>query len=201
MSTDPSTQPAAHQTPYHLDSAVIGLIWAQTERGVIGQDGTMPWHVPADMAHFKRMTEGHPVIMGRRTWESFPAKYRPLPGRTNIVITGQRGWSGTPEALGAVVVHSLDEALVEAQFSPGGEEVWIIGGGRVYAEALEHATVAAITVIDSAADGDTYAPVLGPEWKLRGSDPAEGWHQDTNGTGYRFTFWARPASDFEDAEG
>ena len=66
----------------------LGLVWAQARGGVIGKDGGMPWHVPEDLAHFKAVTSGHPVIMGRRTWESFPARFRPLPGRRNIVVTG-----------------------------------------------------------------------------------------------------------------
>ncbi|WP_269045074.1 dihydrofolate reductase [Paenarthrobacter sp. Z7-10] len=167
------------------------MIWAQTEHGVIGRNGTMPWRAPADMAHFKRITTGHPVIMGRRTWESFPDKYRPLPDRTNIVITTRQGWAGTPAALGAVVVHSLEDALVEAQSSDGSNEVWIIGGGRVYAEALQHANAAAITFIDSDADGDTYAPTLGPEWAQHNSTPPEGWLTDRNGTRCRFTLWGK----------
>jgi dihydrofolate reductase len=101
---------------------VIGMIWAQTENGVIGRDGGIPWHVPEDMAHFRATTTGHPVIMGRRTWESFPEKFRPLPDRTNIVLSR----SGT-DLPGAVVVDSLDAALEAAQAGPGAEEIWIIG--------------------------------------------------------------------------
>ncbi len=201
MSAESGGPGQAEPTLYHFSEPIIGMIWAQTQQGVIGKGGTMPWHAPGDMAQFKRVTTGHPVIMGRRTWESFPAKYRPLPARTNIVITGRRDWGGTPEALGAVVVHSLEEALVEAQSSPGADEVWIIGGASVYAQSLEHANVAAITVIDSGAGGDTYAPELGPEWTFRGATPLEGWHQDTNGTQYRFTLWAKGASEFRPADG
>ena len=197
--TEPTTQ--SEPTLYRFTEPIVGMIWAQTQQGVIGKDGGMPWHAPADMAHFKRVTTGHPVIMGRRTWESFPAKYRPLPDRTNIVITRRQGWAGTPEALGAVVVHSLEDALVEAQFSPGANEVWILGGGKVFAEAVEHANVAAVTVIDSATDGDTFAPELGPEWNFRGGSPLEGWHKDTNGTQYRFTLWAKGPSEFEVEQG
>lgn len=103
---------------YRFTQPIVGMIWAQTNQGVIGADGGMPWHLPEDMAHFKRVTLGHPVVMGRRTWESFPDKFRPLPERTNIVVTRQPGWASTPEASGAVVLDSLEEAIVEAQFSP-----------------------------------------------------------------------------------
>ena len=85
-----------------VGSPVVGMIWAQTVDGVIGRDGTMPWHLPEDLAHFRRTTQGHPVIMGRRTWESFPEKYRPLPGRTNIVVSRQD--PDPAEYRGAVVV-------------------------------------------------------------------------------------------------
>src|SRR6186997_2452356 len=85
----------------------LGVVWAQTSTGVIGRDGGMPWRLPEDMRHFTRLTTGHPVIMGRKTWESFPDQYRPLPGRTNIVITRQEGWGETPIAKGAVAVKSL----------------------------------------------------------------------------------------------
>ncbi|HEY8295715.1 MAG TPA: dihydrofolate reductase [Micrococcaceae bacterium] len=173
----------------------VGMIWAQTESGVIGRDGTMPWHVPEDLAYFKRTTAGHPVIMGRRTWESFPARYRPLPGRTNVVITRRRDWASTPEAAGAVVVHSLDEALEAARSAPGAGEIWILGGGQLFAEAADVAGLAAITVLDSAAGGDTFAPVLGPGWTLAASDPAEGWHRSAGGTGYRFTRWTRAGAE------
>ena len=79
---------------------VIAMIWAQTPGRVIGRDGTMPWHVPEDLAHFRAHTHGHPVIMGRRTWESFPARFRPLPGRTNIVVS--RTLTATEEALSLI---------------------------------------------------------------------------------------------------
>lgn len=207
----PAEQPtgqAAGQAARHPKSSifsfhgpVIGMIWAQTERGVIGRDGTIPWRAPADMAHFKRVTTGHPVIMGRRTWESFPAKYRPLPDRTNIVITTRQGWAGTPKALGAVVVHSLEDALVKAQASAGSNEVWIIGGGHVYTEALEHANVAAITLIDSDTGGDTFAPALGPEWTQHSSSPHEGWLTERNGTRYRFTQWGKDGTGLHSPEG
>ncbi len=169
----------------------IGLVWAQTGSGVIGKDGTMPWHVPEDLRHFSRLTTGHPVIMGRKTWESFPAKYRPLPGRTNIVVTRQHSWADSPEARGAVVVSSLDAALLESQFAPGGQNVWIIGGGEIYRQSMDIANVAVVTVIDSDIDGDTFAPEFGGAWNLEATQPAEGWLTAKNGTNYRIATWRR----------
>lgn len=174
------------------DAPLIGMIWAQTEDGVIGRDGGMPWHLPEDLAHFKSTTAGHPVIMGRRTWESFPAEYRPLPERTNIVVTSR---DPQEQALaGAVVVGSLDAALQEAGRSPGAEEIWIIGGGHLYKDALPRANAAMVTVIESDADGDTFAPVLGPDWKLAAVTPADGWLTGADGARYRISLWTRAAS-------
>ncbi|MDJ0312878.1 dihydrofolate reductase [Arthrobacter sp. H35-D1] len=181
---------------YHFSQPVIGMIWAQTNHGVIGAEGGMPWHLPEDLAHFKKVTLGHPVLMGRKTWDSFPEKFRPLPERTNLVVTRQQGWAGTPEALGAVVLDSVDEALVEAQFSPGGNEVWVIGGGQIFEQAIEHCNVAVVTVINTDVPGDTQAPVLGSEWMFRGASPLEGWHTSKNGTEYRITMWARGETEF-----
>ncbi|APX03063.1 dihydrofolate reductase [Arthrobacter sp. QXT-31] len=169
----------------------IGLVWAQTTSGVIGKDGDMPWNLPEDMKHFTRVTTGHPVIMGRKTWLSFPEKYRPLPNRTNIVITRQENWGSTPEAEGAVVVKSLDDALLESQFAPGFESVWIVGGGEIFKEAADLANVAVVTTIDMDADGDTYAPELGDGWVAGTSVPAQGWLTAANGTRYRFATWNR----------
>ena len=90
MRSDPMSRATRPTEP------VIAMIWAQTPERVIGRDGTMPWHVPEDLAHFRAHTHGHPVIMGRRTWESFPARFRPLPGRTNIVVS--RTLTATEEA-------------------------------------------------------------------------------------------------------
>ncbi|GAB3531154.1 dihydrofolate reductase [Arthrobacter tecti] len=172
-----------------VGTPVIGMIWAQTVDGVIGRDGGMPWRLPEDMAHFKRTTEGHPVIMGRRTWESFPERYRPLPGRTNIVVSRQTlDQAGYP---GAVVVGSLDEAFTEARRSEGAEEIWIIGGGQIYAEAAPLANAALVTLIESSADGDTYAPVLVGSWKLHGVDPQEDWNTSENGTRFRISLWTQ----------
>ncbi|MFK0006742.1 dihydrofolate reductase [Paenarthrobacter sp. NPDC090520] len=169
----------------------IGLIWAQTKAGVIGKDGSMPWHLPEDLKHFSKLTTGHPVIMGRKTWESFPDKYRPLPGRTNIVVTRNQEWASTPEAEGATVVSSLDAALLESQFAPGGQKVWIIGGGEIFEQSMGIANLAVITIIDAGLDGDTFAPELGDDWKFDTMAPAEGWLTANNGTKYRFTTWRR----------
>jgi len=141
-----------------LNMANLGLIFAQTRNGVIGRAGHMPWHLPEDLAHFKRVTIGQPVIMGRKTWDSIPARFRPLPGRDTWVITRQLEWHAT----GALVAHSLPEAL---QNMPPQATPWVMGGGEIYAQALPWANRAVVTEIDLVVqDGDTFAPTLGPEW-------------------------------------
>lgn len=185
-------------TPRHAHDAqpLIGAIWAQAENGIIGADGAMPWHVPEDLAHFKRTTAGHPVIMGRATWNSFPAKFRPLPDRTNIVLTTQADAHGQLRADGAVPVSSLEEAVALAQRSEGGEEAWIVGGGKVYAQALDLLDLAVITKLDLSPEGDTSAPALTDDFALGACDPsldleAAHWHTSSTGTRYRFETWLR----------
>lgn len=136
----------------------LGLIWAQARGGVIGKDGVMPWHLPEDLAHFKRVTQGHPVIMGRKTWDSIPPRFRPLPGRTNIVVTRQPDWNQN----GALRASSLREALQKCENS---EHVWVIGGAQIYAQAMPLADTVVVTEIDAEFNGDAFAPSLGPEWQ------------------------------------
>ena len=165
---------------------MIGVIWAQARdaegRPVIGIGNTIPWRVPEDFARFRSTTAGHPVVMGRLTWESLPPRFRPLPGRTNIVVTRQPGWS----ADGAVAAESLESALALARSAPGSEETWVIGGGQVYAEALTFADRCVVTEIDVELAGDTFAPVLDPgEWRL----VVDGDWEASTGTGaLRFRF-------------
>ncbi|MGP9528923.1 dihydrofolate reductase [Glutamicibacter sp. AOP5-A2-18] len=175
---------------------MLGAIWAQANNGIIGDQGSMPWHVPEDLAHFKRVTAGHPVIMGRATWNSFPAKYRPLPGRTNIVLTCQAEAHEQLRNEGAVIATSLETALTLAREAKGGEEVWIIGGGKVYAQALSMLDVAVITKLDVDPAGDTSAPVLSKDFVMGTSDPSvestePEWHVSSSGTRYRFETWLR----------
>lgn len=146
---------------------MIGLIWGQGRdaagQPVIGVGNTIPWHVPEDFAHFRQTTAGHPVVMGRLTWESLPPRFRPLPGRTNIVITRRGDWS----AEGAVPARSLESALAMARSAPGSDEIWVIGGGQVYAQALPVADRCVVTEIDVVLEGDAFAPRLDPKtWQL-----------------------------------
>ncbi|GAB3850743.1 dihydrofolate reductase [Nesterenkonia populi] len=175
----------------------MGLIWAQTPDGVIGAAGGMPWRVPEDLAYFKTVTAGCPVIMGRRTWESLPERFRPLPGRVNVVVTRDAARTGELAEQGAVTASSLEKALETAQahISDARSTIWIMGGGAVYAEAVEKdlAGMASVTVINERVDGDTYAPELDPRrWELIGSAQGAGnWDISETGTPYRFETYRR----------
>jgi len=167
---------------------VLGLIWAQAHGRVIGAGGTMPWHLPEDLRHFRVTTSGATVIMGRATWDSLDPRYRPLPGRRNIVLSRRETFA----AEGAERAPDLDAALTLAGDTP----VWVIGGGQVYAEALERADVLVVTDIDLAVDGDTRAPAVDDlAWSVASADPDRGWHISTTGLRYRFTTFRRTGHD------
>lgn len=153
----------------------IHMIFARAANGVIGRDNTIPWRLPEDMAHFKRLTNGWPVIMGRKTWDSLPVKFRPLPGRANIVITRQAGW----QEAGAETAASLAEALALCAAS---EEVWIIGGAQIYAQAMPLAERIEVTEIAEHVEGDAFAPPLGPEWRQAARE------DHVSATGMKFSF-------------
>lgn len=147
----------------------LNLIYARAANGVIGQTvdgvGAMPWHLPEDLAHFKRMTQGCPVIMGRRTWYSLPPKFRPLPGRLNLVLTREAATAAQLRGEGATVVTDLDSALAHCRALPQvPAEVWVMGGAQVYAQAEPLAQRAVVTEIDRDYAGDAHAPTLGPAW-------------------------------------
>lgn len=140
----------------------VSLIVAAAENNVIGKDNDLIWHLPKDMRFFKSSTTGHHVIMGRKNFESIPEKYRPLPNRTNVVITRQADYT----AEGCVVVNSLESALELAKQSKD-DEPFIIGGGQIYKLALEANLVDKIylTRVHQSFDGDTFFPALKEGWK------------------------------------
>jgi dihydrofolate reductase len=153
----------------------LHLIFARAANGVIGKAGVMPWHLPEDLAHFKRTTMGAPVIMGRKTWESIPARFRPLPGRTNVIVTRQRGW----QAEGAHMAHSLPDAIA---LCGDVADAWIIGGAEIYAQALPLSSTAVVTEIEATFEGDAFAPQFGPGWKETSREP------HVSSTGLKFSF-------------
>ena len=127
----------------------LSIIVAVAENGVIGKTNTLPWYLPAEMAYFKQKTMGHPIIMGRRTHESIG---RPLPGRTNIVITHDKNY----EADGCQTASSLDEALIKAKAAEGANEIFVIGGESIYALALPKANKLYLTKVRATIDGDKF---------------------------------------------
>ena len=153
----------------------IHMIFARAANGVIGRDNTIPWRLPEDMARLKRLTTGWPVIMGRKTWDSLPPKFRPLPGRANIVITRQAGW----KEAGAETAASLPDALALCAAS---EEVWILGGAQIYAQAMPLAHRIEVTEIAENIEGDAFAPTLGPEWRQTARE------DHVSATGMEFSF-------------
>lgn len=150
-------------------SAIVSLVVARAANGVIGYCGQIPWRIPADMKHFKAVTMGKPCIMGRKTWESLPKK--PLPGRTNIVVTRDTGF----HADGAIAVHSFEEALARAEIEPP-EEISVIGGADIYRAALPQAGRIHLTEVHRAFEGDVHLPPFdSAEWKeVRREDHSSG---------------------------
>jgi dihydrofolate reductase len=131
---------------------VLSLIAAVARDGAIGRDNDLLWNDPRDQKHFRATTLGCPVIMGRRTWDSLPERFRPLPGRRNIVVTRNASW----QAPGAEVAHSLSQALALVADAP---KAFVMGGGQLYAEALPQADELVLTEIDATFDGaDTFFP-------------------------------------------
>ena len=140
---------------------IVSLIAAVSENRVIGKNNDLPWHLPDDMKYFMKTTSSHYVIMGRRNYESIPEKFRPLPNRTNIVVTRQPGF----KALGCAVVHSIDEGLELARRA-NQEEVFIIGGAEIYRQSLAVASRLYLTEIKAHVDGDTHFPMFDKgQWK------------------------------------
>lgn len=160
---------------------MTALIWAQSTSGVIGRDGGIPWRLPEDLARFKELTMGHTVVMGRRTWESLPPKFRPLPGRRNLVLTRDRQYL----AEGADVITSFDEVSPDS---------WVIGGAEIYHLAMPTAKRCEVTEVDidlRLEDEDALAPVLDESW----SGAAGDWQDSASGLRYRFLTYVRRRPD------
>src|SRR5687767_6521599 len=132
----------------------ISIIVAHANNMAIGKGNDLIWKIPDDQKRFRALTIGHPVIMGRRTWESLPEKFRPLPNRTNVVVTIDASYS----APGGIVTTSIEEALERAKESEGSEEIFVIGGAEIYKQALPLARRLYITKIDAAVEGDAFFP-------------------------------------------
>jgi dihydrofolate reductase len=159
----------------------IVIIVAVAKNRVIGRDNQLIWNIPEDMAHFKALTQGHTVLMGRKTWESLPPRFRPLPGRRNIVVSRQPAYA----APGAELANSLESALALAATD---KTIFIIGGADIYQQALALADRLEITEVDLAPEGDSWFPEIpADEWlpTTKTTPPANG------GTGFAFLSYRR----------
>ncbi|QOI95992.1 MAG: dihydrofolate reductase [Flammeovirgaceae bacterium] len=153
---------------------IISLIAALTKNRVIGKNNDLPWHLPDDMKYFMQTTKGHHVIMGRKNYQSIPEKFRPLPNRTNIVVTRQSEFS----APGCIVVHSVEQGLEVAR-NNNETEVFIIGGSEIYRAGFAYAEKLYLTEIDTTLEGDTYFPLFDKQqWReiARRHHPADDRH-------------------------
>ena len=159
----------------------VALVAAVARGGVIGRDSGIPWRLPEDMQRFRTLTMGHPVVMGRRTWESLPDQFRPLPGRGNVVVTRNSDWS----AQGADRAGSIEDAL---RLLEGEATVFVIGGGEIYAAALPSADELLLTEIDAEIEGDTYFPDWDPD---DFEEVARERHVSSDGVGYSFVTYER----------
>jgi dihydrofolate reductase len=135
---------------------MITIIAAVGENNAIGKDNKLLWHLPDDFKRFKELTSNHYIIMGRKTFESFP---KPLPNRTHVIITNNKDYT----APGCIIVNSLKSAI---ESCPKNEEIFIIGGGEIYKQSLEFSDKIELTIVSTSPDADTFFPVFGKEWKL-----------------------------------
>ena len=160
---------------------VVSLIVAVSENKVIGKDNDLVWHLPNDMKLFRDTTKGHFVIMGRKNYESIPHKYRPLPSRTNVIVTRQDDY----KAKGCLVVNSVEKAIEIAQ-KAGDKEPFVIGGGQIYKHAIENNLVDRIylTRVHTEIEGDTFFDDLDDSWKLVHTD----FHPSDDKHSFAFTF-------------
>ena len=148
---------------------MISIIAAGAKNGVIGKDGDIPWHIPEDLRRFKRLTTGHPVIMGRKTFEAIVKRLgHPLTDRTNVVVTHQEYFS---VPAGVMVYHNIMDALRDFE----NRDAFVIGGAEVYKQALERADMMYLTSVEKEIEGDTYFPAWNKkDWELIAEEPHEG---------------------------
>lgn len=154
---------------------------AVARNGAIGRSGAIPWRIPEDVERFKAMTTGHAVVMGRRTWDSLPEPFRPLPGRRNVVVTRRTDWN----AGGAEGVASLEDAL---DLLEGEKHVFVIGGAEIYAAALPFADELLLTEIDAEIEGDTFFPGFDRAEFVESSREE---HESSDGTRFAFVVYDR----------
>ncbi len=159
----------------------VSLVAAVARGGVIGRRGAIPWRIPADLARFRERTTGHAVVMGRKTWDSLPERFRPLPGRRNVVVTRSPDW----HAEGGERAGSLDDAL---HLLEGVPQVYVIGGAEIFAAALPLADELLLTEIDAEVEGDTFFP---PWDRAAFAETSREEHVSEAGTPFAFVTYER----------
>jgi len=165
---------------------MISLIAAVASNRAIGMNNELLWHLPEDMRHFRETTRGKPVIMGRKTWESLPDAFRPLPGRLNLVVSRNPAY----QAPGATLAGSLEEALRQAELTDKVDEAFVIGGAELYRQALPLSSHLYLTEIEENIDGDVFFPkVLPQDWEEISRQPRQG----TSGPAFSFVVYRRRA--------
>jgi dihydrofolate reductase len=169
---------------------LISLIFAQSTNGVIGHENKLPWHLPEDLAHFKALTQGQSVVMGRKTWDSLPPAFRPLPGRLNLVL------SANPDLQleGAIVVNTPQQAIKRAQVHAQTQTtpnpnptLWVIGGAQIYALFMPLASKIEVTEIELKPAGDAFAPEIDDSWQ----ETSRSRHQSVKGLSYSFVSYQK----------
>jgi dihydrofolate reductase len=163
----------------------VNLIWMQSNNGVIGCDGQLPFKIPEDIKRFKELTMGGIVVMGRKTWESLPSAYRPLPGRYNVVLTNNRDYVADEHPY-VEVIHDLEDFLIRHR----AKKIWVIGGAEVYHQAIRHAKSLYVTRVLSSAIGDALAPVI-QEDVFRCTAQTAILHSEHSGEAFRYEQWVR----------
>ena len=164
-----------------MNRPTLALIAAVARNGAIGKDNNLLWREPEDQKHFRRVTMGCPVVMGRKTWDSLPTRFRPLPGRRNVVVTRQIGW----QAAGAEAVPSLDAALALLIEAP---KVFVVGGAQLYALAMPLADELVLTEIDAVLPGTAFFPDID---RTAFNLTARAAHVGSDGVPYSFTTYLR----------
>lgn len=162
----------------------VVIIVAVASNHAIGRDNELPWRLPEDLRRFKQLTMGHPIVMGRRTWDSLPRQ--PLPGRTNIVVTRDPGF----RAEQALVAGSVQDAVKAAERAPGPDTVFVIGGAQIYEQSLPLARRLEVTEVHAAVDGDVFFPPIDPaQWREVSREP----HTAADGLSFDFVRYERRA--------
>lgn len=189
--------PRGHQSACGGLAVQISLIFAQSANAVIGHENKLPWHLPEDLAHFKALTQGQTVLMGRKTWDSLPKAFRPLPGRLNLVLSTQEnlhleGAITVRTPLEAIECAAKQDCCTQSQHSE--KTLWVIGGAQLYTLFMPLATQIELTEIELEVQGDAFAPSIDDSWQEIKRER----HQSAKGLGYSFVSYQKISQRIQD---